>query len=266
MLSTLDESFSVGDEIQCISRHIQKIEQLSNDLEALNQNICLSGDSRVKSELLSSKEKNAAEVIESTMAKLARFASQPISEPSTKIQLEMLNSRFKTSLQRFQRIQAGIKRRISTVPPVMDPAVADLLGLETEFHQHGYDSKSTAFPPGTQQAQLSSNDRASSYELSHSLEQEQQMQALEEDITNVNAIFQQLSNLVFEQRTVVDSIEDNIQTAYINQESGVSRLEKAATSRQRSRRRCCICSLVLVVAIIITILVLILVYGPGSKK
>lgn len=265
MHSPVVESFSVDDEIQCISRHIQKIGQLSNELEALSQNIRLSGDSRVKSELMSSKEKNATEIIESTMMKFARFASHPISQPTAKIQVEMLNDRFKTSLQRFQRIQAGIKGRVSLVAPRLDPAVADLLGLETDSHQHGYQKESTVYETGTQQAQVSSANLVSAYELGHKLEQEQQMQALEEDITNVNAIFQQLSNLVFEQRTTVDSIEDNIQTAYVNQESGVSRLEKAATSRQRSRRRCCICSLALVVAIIITVLVLILIYGPGSK-
>lgn len=37
--------------------------------------------------------------------------------------------------------------------------------------------------------------------------------------------------LVYDQRAAVESIEDNIETAYLNQEAGTSTLIKAATSR-----------------------------------
>ncbi|VDP86033.1 unnamed protein product, partial [Schistosoma mattheei] len=87
-----------------------------------------------------------------------------------------------------------------------------------------------------------------------------------EDIVNVNAIFHQLSELVYEQRSAIDSIEDNIEVALANEQSGHSELAKAANRRQRSRRCCCIFVAVLIVAILIVIIILVIEYPPKRTQ
>lgn len=250
--------------LQEISQNVHKIGQLGNELETLNQNINVSGNSRIKSELLNRKEKDAIKLIEVTGVKFTELASHPIVEQTTKIHAERLKTDFQRSLQRFQRIQAEIKRRLIIEAQRNEPPVADLLGLEADgVRANGNEDDSMLFQSGQLQTQVHQGDVT---QLGYVLQQEEQMQAIEEDIMNVNIIFEQLSTLVYDQRTAVDTIEDNVESAYVNQVSGTTQLVKAAQSRQRARKRCCICSIVLVIALCITILVLIIIYGPKSKN
>ncbi|CAH8498809.1 unnamed protein product [Heterobilharzia americana] len=92
------------------------------------------------------------------------------------------------------------------------------------------------------------------------------MRSIEEDIVNVNAIFNQLSELVYEQRTAVDSIEDCIEVALTNEQSGHSELVRASDRRQRSRRCCCIFVAIIFVIILIVIIVLVIEYPPKRTQ
>nr|QQY02532.1 syntaxin 7 [Cryptocotyle lingua] len=253
--------------LQEISQNVHKIGQLGNELETLNQNINVSGNSRVKSDLLNRKEKDAIKLIEATGVKFTELASHPIVEQATKIHAERLKTDFQRSLQRFQRIQAEIKRRLVLEAQRNEPPVADLLGLEPDgVRTDSTEESNMLFQTGQTQLQVHRADQGDVTQLGYVLQQEEQMQAIEEDIMNVNIIFEQLSTLVYDQRTAVDTIEDNVESAYVNQVDGTAQLMKAAHSRQRARKRCCVCSIILITALCITILVLIIVYGPKSKN
>ncbi|KAF6776840.1 hypothetical protein AHF37_03602 [Paragonimus kellicotti] len=114
--------------------------------------------------------------------------------------------------------------------------------------------------------QLTRADHEDVHELGYVLQQEDQMQSIEEDIVNVNVIFERLSALVYDQRTAIDSIEDNVQSALSNQEAGTTQLMRSANSRQRARKRCCICSIVLTTVLGVIILILIIIYAPRSNN
>ncbi|CAL8109267.1 unnamed protein product [Calicophoron daubneyi] len=255
---------SVEQALQDISRDIQQLGQLGNELDNLNKNISITGNSKPKSDALNRKEKACIKLIKVTTSRFSELASHPIAEQVCKIQAERLKSDFQRTIQRFQRVQAEIKRRLLTESRPQEPPVADLLGLEGSDHP-GKDDDALLQPEfGRAQQQIQTN-RGDVQELGFILEQENEMQSLEEDIVNVNNIFQQLNTLVYDQRVAVDSIEDNIEHAYVDQEAGRSELVKAARRRCRARRGWCICGSVTAGIIAIIILILVLVYGPGSK-
>ncbi|GAA47319.1 syntaxin-12 [Clonorchis sinensis] len=152
------------------------------------------------------KEKDAIRLIEVTGVKFTELASHPI-------------------------VEQEIKRRLIIEARRNEPPVADLLGLEADgVRGDGNEDDSILFQSGQLQTQLHQGDVT---QLGYVLQQEEQMQAIEEDIMNVNIIFEQLSTLVYDQRTAVDTIEDNVESAYVNQVSGTTQLVKAAQSRVR---------------------------------
>ncbi|VDP84807.1 unnamed protein product [Echinostoma caproni] len=206
------------------------------------------------------KEKDAIALIKLTGNQFADLASYTTLDHTAKIQAQLLKGDFQRALQRFQRTQAEIKRRLITETQATESSAGDLI----QFGDQGQSDNALLFQSGATQIHAQAQ-KGDAQQLGLALQQEAEMQALEEDIVNVNIIFEQLMSLVYDQRTAVESIEDNIEAAYINQEAGTSSLAKAATSRQRSRRRRCICCIVLFVAIGITALVLVLVYAPRSN-
>ncbi|XP_018650039.1 hypothetical protein Smp_148320 [Schistosoma mansoni] len=115
-----------------------------------------------------------------------------------------------------------IKRRLLTESRPTSSLVGDLINLDSN------DTDTGQFI----QAQICASQDYEVQELGLALNQEDQMRSIEEDIVNVNAIFHQLSELVYEQRSAIDSIEDNIEVALANEQSGHSELAKAANRRR----------------------------------
>lgn len=83
------------------------------------------------------------------------------------------------------------------------------------------------------------------------LEREQRVHQLESDIIDINEIMRDLSAMVHTQGEMVDSIEQNVETAHGHVEEGRQELVKAAAYQNKSRRRLCFCILLLVVVLII---------------
>uniref|UniRef100_A0A0K0F8N4 t-SNARE coiled-coil homology domain-containing protein n=1 Tax=Strongyloides venezuelensis TaxID=75913 RepID=A0A0K0F8N4_STRVS len=63
------------------------------------------------------------------------------------------------------------------------------------------------------------------------------LQQLEEDISDVNQIFKDLAKLVHEQGDMVDSIEDNIDSAQIYVEQGSANVQQALHYQQKARQK-----------------------------
>ncbi|KAF8568484.1 hypothetical protein P879_03339 [Paragonimus westermani] len=234
-----EETSAASEHLQKISQNIKKIGQLSvfNIIRIdLNQ-----------------KEKEVTTLIEATSAKFAELVGCPNMEQASacpKINQPKTDTKF-----------FAIKLRLLTRRS--DPPVADLLGINSE------DDQPTGYMPhqtGAIQTQLNRDDHGNVNELGYVLQLEDQMQSIEENIANVNTIVERLSALVYDQRTAVDSIEDNVQSALTNQEAGTTQLTRAANSRQRARKRCCICSIVLTTVLGIIVLILIIIYAPRSNN
>ncbi|CAH8520209.1 unnamed protein product [Schistosoma rodhaini] len=239
-----------------ISSKILKIRLLANELETLNKSISIRGNSKAQSDLLNKREKDALDLVDDTKNVFISLSKQPLSDQITKIHVEKLKVDFQRVLHRLQRTQAEIKRRLLTESRPTSSLVGDLINLDSN------DTDTGQFI----QAQICASQDYEVQELGLALNQEDQMRSIEEDIVNVNAIFHQLSELVYEQRSAIDSIEDNIEVALANEQSGHSELAKAANRRQRSRRCCCIFVAVLIVAILIVIIILVIEYPPKRTQ
>ncbi|XP_063697143.1 syntaxin-7-like [Culicoides brevitarsis] len=68
-------------------------------------------------------------------------------------------------------------------------------------------------------------------------EQERAIQELEENIANVNEIYKKLGALVYEQGTVIDSIEASVENTAAFVEEGAQQLQQASRYRNKVRRR-----------------------------
>ncbi|RTG90243.1 syntaxin 7 [Schistosoma bovis] len=206
--------------------------RVANELETLNKSISITGNSKAQSDLLygfcflnvfcsNKREKDALELVDDTKNLFINLSKQPLSDQITKIHVEKLKVDFQRVLHRFQRTQAEIKRRLLTESRPTSSIVGDLINLDSS------DTDAGQFI----QAQICTSQDYEVQELGLALNQEDQMRSIEEDIVNVNAIFHQLSELVYEQRSAIDSIEDNIEVALANEQSGHSELAKAANRR-----------------------------------
>ncbi|CAH8842141.1 unnamed protein product [Trichobilharzia szidati] len=205
-----------------ISSKILKIRLLANELETLNKSISITGNSKAKSDLLNKREKDALRLVDETKNLFINLSKEPLSDQITKIHVEKLRVDFQRVLHRFQRTQAEIQRRLLTESR---PAslVGDLISLNPDESDEAKINQLQAF--ASQDAEIQ--------ELGRVLNQEDQMRSIEEDIVNVNEIFHQLSQLVYEQREAIDSIEDNIEVALTNEQSGHLELVRAADRRVR---------------------------------
>ncbi|KAK4469480.1 hypothetical protein MN116_007028 [Schistosoma mekongi] len=247
----LSQAAAVIQVFEDISSKILKIRLLANELETLNKSISITGNTKEKSDLLNKREKDALELVGETKNLFINLSKEPLSDQITKIHVEKLKVDFQRVLHRFQRTQAEIKRRLLTESRPASSLVGDLINFESNDTDEVLPIQTQCIPQDYEVQ-----------ELGRVLNQEDQMRSIEEDIVNVNAIFHQLSELVYEQRAAVDSIEDNIEVALANEQSGHSELTRASDRRQRSRRCCCIFVAMLIVAILIVIIVLIIEYPP----
>jgi hypothetical protein len=88
-------------------------------------------------------------------------------------------------------------------------------------------------------------------------EQEQAIQQLESDISDVNQIFKELGAMVHEQGEVIDSIEASVEKTEVFVGEGASQLRQASNYQTKLRKKKCILAICLtvVLAVIIGIII-----------
>lgn len=87
-------------------------------------------------------------------------------------------------------------------------------------------------------------------------ERERSIRQLESDIVDVNTIFKDLATMVHEQGTMVDSIEQNVESTDIRVHEGTDQLRQAETYRNRARKKKFILCLIGVILLIILIIII----------
>jgi len=87
-------------------------------------------------------------------------------------------------------------------------------------------------------------------------EREKSIRQLESDIVDVNTIFKDLATMVHEQGTLVDSIEQNVESTDIRVHEGTEQLRQAETYRNRARKKKFILCLIGVILLIILIIII----------
>ncbi|XP_015757764.1 PREDICTED: syntaxin-12-like [Acropora digitifera] len=89
-------------------------------------------------------------------------------------------------------------------------------------------------------------------------EREERLQQIEGDILDINEIFRDLANMVYDQGTLVDSIEANVDVTHGNLEGANVNLSKASSYQKKARTKMCILLIILLVVAGIIALIVIL--------
>lgn len=88
-------------------------------------------------------------------------------------------------------------------------------------------------------------------ELEQAKEREARILQIEEDMLNVNEIFQDLAALVHDQGEAIDSIESHVEHAALHVEEGNKQLVRAKSYQKSARKKMCIIAVVVIVIAII---------------
>jgi len=100
------------------------------------------------------------------------------------------------------------------------------------------------------QQQLSPNEMAAMHERESAIIQ------LEADIADVNMIFKDLATMVHDQGEIIDSIEQNIETAVVDIQSGNTQLRQAREHQQAARKKKFIIAIIVLIVILVLFLII----------
>lgn len=98
-------------------------------------------------------------------------------------------------------------------------------------------------------------------------DREQHLHDIEGQIHEVNKLFKEMHVLVTDQGETIDTIENNIEHAVDNVESGKKDLNNAESNQKKARRKRCICFIILavVLAIVVGIIAAIIAQSTGGS-
>jgi len=122
------------------------------------------------------------------------------------------------------------------------------------------------------QGLMESNRREQDFKLKSDIEfqnaiireREEGIKEIEKTVVEVNDIFRDLSALVAEQGSMIDSIESNIETSVVHTSKGVEELQKASTYQKKSRTKLCI--LLLIIALVVATIIILVWFFVLRKK
>lgn len=173
-----------------------------------------------------------------------------------KIQAKLTKD-FQTWLGRFQEVtkQSARKEREVAVPAPSSSTA------ETGFYGDDLNESEQASLLTAQNRQMDDlMHLEADREFNDSLitEREEGIREIESTVMEVNEIFQDLSTLVVEQGTLIDSIENHIEEASHQVTAGVHELRQASEHQRKARTKMCCMILVIIAVIIAAILVVVL--------
>ena len=169
---------------------------------------------------------------------------------------------FHVVLKDFQKAQRTCAERESTFLPQRDPARSPSrtygAAEDTEQTRESYSGaqEQQALLLDSRRQELMSNEGEMEYNNALIAEREQGIQEIQQQIGEVNEIFQDLALLVNEQGTQIDNIQTNVESAAESTTRGVRELGRAARSQRRARSRMCLIAACVLVVLIILVLVL----------
>jgi len=173
----------------------------------------------------------------------------PAEKRERRVTLTKLANTFSNVLNEFQRAQ-----RESLEKEKM--AMKQQMGGQNE--QNSLISLDNSSGQAQLQQQLSPNEFAQMQERENAIVQ------LEADIADVNMIFKDLASMVHDQGEIIDSIENNIETAVVDIQGGNEQLRQAREHQQAARKKKMIIAIVCLVFVLV--LVLIIVFSYKTKN
>jgi len=241
---------------QNIGSNIQKIIQNVSSMQRMLTQIGTSQDNQQLQNQLHQIQHYTNQLAKDTSKQLKdlnNFPSESSLDPRQwKLQREKLHSDFTRALDSFQRAQRQAAQKEKDVIRKYKSANSDIAGPNQQ-QQNLIDIESGANNQSRTQAMI---EEEASIELLQ--EREKAVRQLEADITDVNQIFKDLAAMVHDQGELVDSIEENVESAAISITAGNEQLRQAERYQSKARRRkVCLGATGLVVLIILIIIIIV---------
>ncbi|XP_022912597.2 syntaxin-12 [Onthophagus taurus] len=223
-----------------IVTNIYTINSSWKSLDNLTKNVGTSKDNRGLRDKIHVTQLSTNQIISATttsLQKLSRVVKK--GEKQQKLQCEKLTDNFKDAVANYSSLQKTCA----------DKMKANLLMSPVELEEMDKDD-----PQAQQQILLA---RELAFENDMLMDREVAIKKIEADVLDVNEIMRELSVLVYQDREVIDSIENNIDYTAGTVTQATEELQKAARYGNRYRKKLFYLALIGTVILIVLIIVLV---------
>jgi len=242
--------------IQKISSNVSTLQKVVNKIGTAEDN------SHLRSHLKSLEEEtnHLAKQSNRDIQQLSRQTQTTDTNQSTerKFLSQKIRSDFSDVLQKFQEIQ--IKASQSVKQFALKPEIKSnnpfLTNDEYNFESTTLSFKEEAAPQLQQQMNAEEEERN---RIKLAEEQNEAVRQLESNIVDVNQIFQDLAKMVYDQQSLFDNIERNVESTEVRIESGTQELRNAAEYQRKARKKRLL--IVIIFACIIALITLIIYFS-----
>ncbi|KAG8259818.1 Syntaxin-7 [Homalodisca vitripennis] len=251
---------------QTMGTNIQKI---SSNVSSMRKMVNLLGtpqDSQELKQQLHQLQHYTQNLVKDTSGSLKDLNSIPAPALVTdqrefKMLKDRLQEEFATAANAFQDIQRyelqkekeEVRRTRANSNIAPPPTSKDIFGEDT-FSNQLIELRDNSTPKHQQQQQMQDD-----LDLQMLQQQEQSIQELERNISEVNDIFKELAVMVHDQGEIVDSIEASVEKTEVFVDRGATELRQAAQYSNKLRKKRCI--LLLCGSAILVILLLLIYYS-----
>ncbi|CAI5438451.1 unnamed protein product [Caenorhabditis angaria] len=236
----MDFNRDLGNEtIGQIQVNIQNLNQQVQQLDSFISRLSDSSDVGEKQRnLFNEKAQQAQDLSKETNSLMKKLVEMSNSNRSLKVHRERLQNEYIGVLNRLQATQ---RKAAKTEKASMRQVQESVENPDDDI-----------FGGGSNQQIQQQVQRQQNINLQEIKERKQNLEQLEQDIGDVNAIFAELAKIVHEQGDMVDSIEANVEHAQIHVEQGAQNVQQAVYYNQKARQKKLLlfCFLVILIFII----------------
>jgi len=249
---------------QTVGTNIQKMIQNVSSIQRMIAQIGTPQDNQQFQQTLHQVQHYTGQLAKDTARHLGELSASPsvADNRQWRLQNERLKDSFTKALNNFQdaqrtaaeREKEAIKRARQAAGSSMLPGPSGAAVATQSLIDMDDDSASSANAvPQHQRTQILLEEEANMQQLQ---ERENSIRQLESDIIDVNTIFKDLATMVHEQGSMVDSIEQNVESTNIRVHEGTDQLRQAEMYKNRARRKKFILCLIAVILLIILITII----------
>lgn len=246
-----------------LNKNISKLESLSKSLDSPSSEKELESKAHAlfqeTNKLANTTKDLFKQTTKFTRAGPGRYDNYDNKSRRYNLEVNKLQKEFENSLSRYYAIQNVIRLKIKA--NIEQEGVGPPPQSSTQHQQHDIliDTNDESLEQALIQDDKLNEQVQLEADVASAKEREMRLRQIEEDVLNVNEIFQDLAVLVHDQGQVVDSIESNIEQAHAQVGEGNKALRQAVSYQKSYRKR--ICKITVIVLVVVLVLSLIIYYG-----
>jgi len=231
-----------------IRQMTSNVAQIKNMTDRLGTNKD-SADMREKLRSLIEATKTTAKDTANTIKYIEVDSGSPEERGKKRAQQQKLFKDFQTVLKQFQDISkvSAEKERAYPTPPAPKPSKFEPEDQEQEEKQSLLKA---------QRAQQYALENESTFNEALINDREQGIKDIEKAVLEVNEIFRDLSTLVVEQGSMINSIEANVEASAAETTKATSEIKKASEYQKSARGKMCCLALILMIIIAVIVVVI----------